>query len=207
MVSGGFSDTGQPPEFDPDGQNVPTFLDHLLRRDRKRFDEVVSVLRKLIDGFEDLQIGTPDPSTRQLDLRIESGLRIPANNCSVGVRLLLFFVALAYHPTPPRLILVEEPENGVHPKRLERIMLLLHEITRGVHANHAAQVVLTTHSPHLLDFVDLNTDQVLVFSRQEDGSRTAEPADTERLKTFLDEFMLGEVWYNKGEEGLVARKS
>jgi predicted ATP-dependent endonuclease of OLD family len=86
-------------------------------------------------------------------------------------------------------------------------MLLLHEITRGVHANHAAQVVLTTHSPHLLDFVDLNTDQVLVFSRQEDGSRTAEPADTERLKTFLDEFMLGEVWYNKGEEGLVARKS
>jgi predicted ATPase len=86
-------------------------------------------------------------------------------------------------------------------------MLLLHEITRGEHGNHGAQVVLTTHSPHLLDFVDLQTDQILVFSRNEDGSRSAEPADADRLKTFLDEFMLGEVWYNQGEEGLVARKS
>ena len=34
----------------------------------------------------------------------------------------------------------------------------------------------------------------------------AEPADTERLKVFLDEFMLGEVWYNQGEEGLVAKR-
>ena len=38
------------------------------------------------------------------------------------------------------------------------------------------------------------------------GSRTAEPADAERLKVFLDEFMLGEVWYNEGEEGLVKKQ-
>jgi hypothetical protein len=43
------------------------------------------------------------------------------------------------------------------------------------------------------------------FKRNDDGSRTAEPVDTERLKDFLSEFMLGEVWYNQGEEGLVKR--
>ena len=48
---------------------------------------------------------------------------------------------------------------------------------------------------------------MLVFRRNDDGSRTCEPADAERLKNFLDEFMLGEVWYNEGEDGLVARKS
>jgi len=119
---------------------------------------------------------------------------------------MLFFVALAYHPTPPKLILLEEPENGVHPRRLADIVRLLREITQGKHGNHAAQIVLTTHSPYLLDFVDLEQDQVLVFRREDDGSRTAEPADRERLKNYLDEFMLGEVWFNEGEAGLVGRR-
>ena len=129
---------------------------------------------------------------------------MPADRASVGVRLLLFFVAMAYHPKPPKLMLIEEPENSVHPKRLGDVVRLLHEITQGKHGNHAAQVVLTTHSPHLLDHIDPSTDQVLVFRREDDGSRTAEPADAERLKNFLDEFMLGEVWYNEGEAGLVS---
>ncbi len=86
-------------------------------------------------------------------------------------------------------------------------MRLLREITQGKHGGHAAQVILTTHSPYLLDQVDLSTDQVLVFKRNDDGSRTAEPADAERLKSFLGEFMLGEVWFNEGEAGLVSRES
>ena len=81
------------------------------------------------------------------------------------------------------------------------------EVTKGEHGDHAAQVVLTTHSPHLLDYVDLSTDQVLVFSRNDDGSRGIAPADPARLKTFLDDFQLGEVWFNEGEQGLVAKKS
>jgi len=65
------------------------------------------------------------------------------------------------------------------------------------------QVILSTHSPYLLDHVRLPEDQVIVFAREEDGRRTAHEADQARLKTFLDEFMLGEVWFNQGEEGLV----
>lgn len=46
---------------------------------------------------------------------------------------------------------------------------------------------------------------MLVFSRQDDGSRTAVAVDRDRMATFLDEFMLGEVWFNQSEEGLVAK--
>ena len=205
MTSGGYSDEGEPPEIGTEGTSIPALLDYLLRRDRERFFAVVKVMRDLVDGLEEIEIGTPQPDRRRVDLVIEKGLRIPADQTSVGVRLLLFFVALAYHPRPPKLILLEEPENGVHPKRLSDVMRLLREITQGAHADHAAQVVLATHSPHLLDYVDIDRDQVLVFRRDDDGSRTAEPADAERLKNFLDEFMLGEVWYNEGEAGLVGR--
>ncbi len=203
MQSQGFPDEHGPPHMGLQGDGAPALLDYLLRRDRKRFFALVDALRKLVPGLEEIEIATPDSNTRRIDLVIEQGLRIPADQASAGLRLLIFFTALAYHPSPPKLVLLEEPENGVHPKRLGDVMRLLREITQGVHGDSAAQVVLTTHSPHLLDFVDLNTDQVLVFHRHKDGSRTARPADPDRLKNFLDEFMLGEVWYNEGEAGLV----
>jgi len=103
---------------------------------------------------------------------------VPAALASVGVKLLLFVVSLVHHPSPPRIVLLEEPENGVHPRRLGEIMSLLHEVTQGKYGDHPAQVILTTHSPYLLDHVDLETDQVLVFSRERDGSRTAQPRET-----------------------------
>jgi energy-coupling factor transporter ATP-binding protein EcfA2 len=204
MEGGGHPDDQGPQPVGGEGEGVPGLLDYLLRRDRPRFFQVVETMRRLVPGLEDLEIATPRPENRRIEFVIERGLRIPAGQTSAGVRLLLFFVALAYHPQPPRTILLEEPETGIHPRRLADVMGLLREITRGDHAGHAAQVILTTHSPYLLDSVDLTTDQVLVFSRATDGSRTAEPADEARLQVFLDEFLLGEVWYNQGEQGLVA---
>lgn len=207
MTSEGVSDTGAAPSLSDSGDMVPAFVDYMLRRDRKRFDEFEATMCSLVPGLEKIDVRTPEASTRSLDLVIEGGFEIPAGQASVGLRLMLFFVALTYHPDPPEMILLEEPENGVHPKRLDDVIKLLRDITQGKHANHKAQIILTTHSPHLLDYIDLKTDQVLVFKREDDGSRSAQPADAERLKTFLDEFMLGEVWYNEGEDGLVERKS
>ena len=204
--SEGHPDLSGPPPIGFNGSMIPSLLDDFLRRDRSRFFEFVRSMQDLVPGLQDIDIRTPTPPTRRVDFLVERGLSLPGDATSTGVRLMLFFVALAYHPTPPKLILLEEPENGVHPRRLADIVRLLREITQGKHGNHAAQIVLTTHSPYLLDFVDLEQDQVLVFRREDDGSRTAEPADRERLKNYLDEFMLGEVWFNEGEAGLVGRR-
>jgi predicted ATPase len=81
---------------------------------------------------------------------------------------------------------------------------LLRSMTEGRLSGREVQVIMTTHSPYLLDHVQLPRDQVIVFRRGTDGSRTATAVDESRLKAFLDEFMLGEVWFNHGEEGLLA---
>ena len=86
-------------------------------------------------------------------------------------------------------------------------MQLLRALSEGEFGDHVAQVILTTHSPYLLDHVNIEKDQVLVFQRMEDGGRVAQPADAQRLKNFLDEFMLGEVWFNEEERGLIAKPS
>jgi predicted ATPase len=204
MSSQGYDDRQGPRPIDTNGIGVPGLFDYLLRRDRPRFFKLVDEVKRLVPGVQDIEITTPEPTIRRLDLVLEAGFRIPADQASPGVRLLLFFISLAYHPDPPKLILLEEPETGVHPRRLSEVIRLLRGITEGTYGGHVAQVVLSTHSPYLLDCLDIEKDQVLVFRREEDGRRTVEPADAERLKLFLDEFMLGEVWYNQGEEGLVA---
>ena len=85
-------------------------------------------------------------------------------------------------------------------------MQLLRSLTKPGQGRPPAQIVITTHSPYLLDAINLSEDQVLVFRRNDDGSRSAEPVDVDRMKNFLDEFMLGEVWFNEEEAGLVAKK-
>lgn len=206
MESEGVADsagTGAPP-LDTAGSNLAAFIDSLLRKDRRRFDQIQGALRPLVPGFEEIRISTPSASRRAISLSIEGGLEVAGASLSTGVRLLLFFVALAHHPDPHDVVLVEEPENGVHPKRLRDIVDLLRGLTKGNLGDKKVQVILTTHSPYLLDHIRPTEDGLLVFSREQDGSRTAREADPDRLKTFLDEFMLGEVWFNQGEEGLVS---
>jgi len=185
------------------GENVAAFLDHLLRADLNRFLSFSEALSTHVPGLDKLLIETPSADKRRVDFVIDDGFQIEAARSSVGVRLLLFFLSLAFHPNPPDVILLEEPENGIHPRRLAEVMDLLRKLTKGELGGHPAQVILTTHSPYLLDLVDLETDQVLVFQREDDGSRSVQPANKERIQEFFDGFMLGEVWYNAQEAGLV----
>ena len=186
MESAGAADTNQKgaPPLQADGGNVAAFIDYLLRKDRQRFDKMQSSLRQLVPGFEEIRISTPSPEKRSISLSIEEGFEIPGSSLSTGVRMLLFFVALAHHPSPPDVALIDEPETGVHPKRLKDIVDLLRKLTEGELGGKKVQVILSTHSPYLLDHVHLPEDQVIVFAREKDGRRTAKEADQVRLKTF-----------------------
>ena len=93
------------PQLKVDGANLAAFLDYLLRKDRKRFDQIQRALRDLIPGFDEISISTPSPDTRAISLRIEDGFEIPGHRLSTGVRMLFFFVALAHHPNPPQVAL------------------------------------------------------------------------------------------------------
>ncbi|MCO5165582.1 MAG: AAA family ATPase [Planctomycetes bacterium] len=192
------------PDLDRTGSNLATLVDYLLRKDRRRFDAFVAAMRARVPGLEEINVETPNPSERQVEFVIDGGLRLPGDEASAGVKLLLFFVALAHHPELPKIVLIEEPENGLHPKRIADVVQLLRGLTTGALGGPPAQVIVTTHSPLLVDELDLEQDQLLVFERQPDGARTARPVDRDRLRLFLDEFKLGEVWFNRDEEGLVA---
>ena len=135
LESQGVTDKEGIPTIDDSAQNVPAYLDALLRKDRTRFFIVLDKLKALVPGLSDLDIATPTPQNRRVDLKFENGVTVDARNASTGVKLLIFFVCVANHPQPPKTILLEEPENSVHPKRLGDIVNLLIGMSEGKFAD------------------------------------------------------------------------
>ncbi len=194
----------EPPPLGVHGAGLPTLLDYVLRTDRKRYNNLVSAIANRLKGITDINITTPGGGSRNLQAEYQEGLKLPFDRISTGSQFAIFFTALLFHPSPPKLLLIEEPENCIHPKMLEEVMAMLRSLTTN---DRPVQVVLSTHSPYLLDCINIEEDQVLVFSRSEDGSRTAKEIDRGGVKQYLSDFMLGELWSHLGEERLAGEKA
>jgi predicted ATP-dependent endonuclease of OLD family len=67
----------------------------------------------------------------------------------------------AYLPELEGVLLIEEPENGIHPCAVETML-------QSLSSTYGAQVLLATHSPVILGIADVS--QVLCFSRTEEGA-------------------------------------
>ncbi len=127
------------------------------------------------------------------------GVEIPAALASGGALVTLAFLTLIHLREPRKLLLIEEPENGLHPGRLREVVQILRSM---VSSRDDCQVILTTHSPLLLDHVDPAEVRVFLRNEQDDievHDLSRLPDIRERMK-FL---MLGELVYNEGENELV----
>jgi predicted ATPase len=187
-----------------DGGGLCGLVHAYLCQDRPRFDLFVQHMREFLPSIDDVHIAFEGDAKAALTFRVD-GKPLHMSEMSTGVRLLAFYVAIALYPNPARPMLVEEPENGVHYKRLQEIIALFRSIVLGRDGVAPSQVILTTHSPYLLDLIDPEKDQVLVFKREEDGSRSVQPVDHGKWSELSKYFLLGEAWMNESESGLVGQ--
>jgi predicted ATPase len=93
------------------------------------------------------------------------------------------------------LFCAEEPENHLHPRLLETLVEL-HTQRQHELGPHAAQVILTTHSPYLVD--RMNLADLIVVEKKEGATRCTRPASKRHLKELLEreELGVGELWYS-----------
>jgi predicted ATPase len=83
------------------------------------------------------------------------------------------------------LIVIDEPELGLHPYALEVLAGLLQK------ASHHCQVIVSTQSAELLDHIE--TQDVIVVDRKGESSTFRRLSESE-LETWLDEYTLGDLW-------------
>jgi predicted ATPase len=203
QVGGAF--TSKP--LDPVGKGLAAVLDRILSEDREVFDMIEEGLKQRLPAIKRLRLRPQREgnSNKIVGFDLRGGAKLDARQVSDGVMLVLAFLTIAHDEHAPSLLMVEEPENGIHPKQLREVLVLLRALT-GRERN-PIQVILTTHSPYVLDFVP--QESVRVFRRDaESGDVEVLPfAETKEIKALLEGgFTLGEAWYNADEDELQAPK-
>ena len=189
------------------GHGLPSVLDFLLGARRKVFDQIEHELCEAVPQVKAIQLkpglsGDP-PGAKSISFELAGNHDIPASMASDGVLLLLAYLTLIHAPGAPAVIRLEEPENGIHPRQLERVAGYLKRLTDPSRGGTAAQIVVATHSPYFLDFVP--PESVIVFGRRENGDTVTAPIlDLPGVKERIASgFSLGEMWFNVGEDELL----
>lgn len=128
-------------------------------------------------------------------------ITIPCENASDGALLVTAYLALAYSDAPGTL-LIEEPENGLHPSLLRLVFETLHKISTGEYGLGPRQVIIATQSPLLLNYA--TKEEVRIVRRDlEKGTSVTPLADVPDIDRLLKKFAIGELWYHFGEDGLL----
>ena len=128
------------------GEDLAAFLNTLRALEPRQFEAVEKALHMLMPHLDGIEVEVSDLGEAELRLR-EGGIAIPARVLSEGTLHMLGLLALAGVNTPPALVGFEEPENGIHPRRIELIAELL-KTRAGL---GQTQYIVTTHSPLLPD--------------------------------------------------------
>jgi predicted ATPase len=148
------------------GEELAAFLDTLSRLDEPQFKAVEKALHMIIPSITGIDVSVN--TYGEVELRLMQGQTpVPASVLSEGTLRILGLLALGGAKEPPSLLGLEEPENGIHPDRLDLITLLLETLV-----SDDTQVIVTTHSPTLLDLVPRES---LYACRQIDGVTSISP--------------------------------
>lgn len=131
------------------GETIAPFLYRLRAEQPKHFQAVSRTLRSIVPNVEELTVDL-DRRRGTLDILVrQAGVDYSSRIVSEGTLRVLALCAIAVNPWAGSLLAFEEPENGVHPRRLELIARLLLSLS----LERGRQVVVTTHSPLFCDAV------------------------------------------------------
>lgn len=206
----------RPIRLEPSGFGLARCLDHLLGFERDAFNrlelrfrefypQVKSILLKSERGVEIVegQYGTTsvqdshDGKGLYFSL-VDQPVPIPAFQMSDGILLVLAYLTVLYLGDRPRVLLIEEPENGIHPKRLQEVLAILRQL---VSEQQHTQIILTTHSPYVLD--SFQPEEVTLCRKNEDGAVSVRRlSESKTVREQIDLFSLGEIWTAAGDDDL-----
>ncbi|MDZ4818515.1 MAG: AAA family ATPase [Planctomycetota bacterium] len=180
-------------QVDEDGENVLQVLHTLYTEDRPFEQNVNDAMRAAFgDDFEELKFVPASDQRIQMRIRWKSLKHDrSAADMSDGTLRFLYLLAILGTPNPPPLIVIEEPEVGLHPSMLP----IIAEFAQA--ASEKCQVIFTTHSIAFLDAFSDKNPQITV-TQMEEGQTKVKVLDGVKLASWLNEYSLGSL-YATGE--------
>lgn len=180
----------------PDGSNLPAFLYFLREKHAESYSLIRRAVQRVAPFFDDFHLRSQrlNPGKILLEWRHKgTEAYFSASSLSDGTLRFIGLATLFLQPQSlrPSVILVDEPELGLHPYAITLLASLVKQASIGT------QVILSTQSPLLLDH--FQPEDVLVADRV-DGSTQLTRLESPRLETWLERYSLGQLW-EKNELG------
>lgn len=180
----------------PDGSNLAAFLYFLKLKHPVEYSLVLRTVQRVAPFIEDFQLEPLrlNDQTIQLEWRhVGSDAYFDVASLSDGTLRFIALATLFLQPESlrPSIILVDEPEIGLHPAAITLLASLMRQ------ASVKSQVIAATQSALLVDHFD--PEDVLVAERH-NGATTMRRLESELLRDWLEDYSLGQLW-EKNELG------
>ncbi len=173
-----------------DGANIAEYLIDLRDRSSSAFEDITRALQYVLPYASDVEPKVLDAGVlrRSYVQLLEDKYEIPGWLMSSGSLRVLPLIATLLDPDPPPVVFIEEVENGLDPRTVGLVV----DLMRSAAKDERTQVIATTHSPYLLDLLDL--DDVLLCERGPKGPAFSWPASRKEMKAWRDRFMPGKLY-------------
>jgi predicted ATPase len=144
------------------GKNAPWLALELWKTEPDRFALWKTHVHLALPQISDLSVHEREDDHHAY-FRVRYGDRydVPSSGLSDGTLRILVLTLLAYITRPPRFLVTEEPENGIHPKAIEAVL-------QGLSSIYDSQVIVSSHSPVVLAQTELA--QILAARIRDDGA-------------------------------------
>jgi len=180
----------------PDGSNIAPFLYYLREKHETAYSLIRRTVQRVAPFFDDFQLEPQklNPGKILLEWKHKgSDAYFDASSLSDGSLRFIVLTALFLQPEQyrPSVILVDEPELGLHPYAITMLASLIKQ------ASVKTQVIVSTQSPLLLD--NFQPEDVLVADRVDGGTQFTR-LESAKLGGWLEDYSLGQLW-EKNEFG------
>ncbi|MCX6990225.1 MAG: AAA family ATPase [Chlamydiae bacterium] len=174
--------------FRPDAANLAPFLFRLKNESPSHYLAILDAIKQVAPFFYDFKLEPLSSNPTLINLEwtsINSDFPFRVDQLSDGILRFICLVTLLLQPNLPATIIIDEPELGLHPFAIAILSGLLKK------AASRAQVIIATQSVTLIDTFDLAD---LIIVEQQNGASFFHRPDPEKLKSWLHEYSLGQLW-------------
>ncbi len=172
----------------PDGGNIAAYLYHLQENAPEHYRGILSAIQLILPGFKEFTY-LKEEKSNTVKLRwktITSGdYTLPISAFSDGTLRFIALATLFLQPEPPKLIIIDEPELGLHPHAITLLAELIHI------ASSKSQIILSTQSAQL---VSEFSPEDIIIAENENGATTLSRPNPESLNEWLTDYTLGDIW-------------
>jgi len=167
-------------ELEPDGRNIALVLKNLTKNPEslKKLINLVNVCIPFIN-----KIDTESLADKSILLNIKENfnnkLKLPATFISDGTIEIITLIDILFFEER-NFVAIEEPEKNIHPALMQKLIELMKDASKN------EQLIITTHSPEIINYVDIKN--IFIIKRDKNGFSIIKKAENDKeLKYFLNE--------------------